>query len=329
MKPKVLVTGANGYTGSNLSQYLARNGVPTRAMYWAPDGQPAYGHENLELVAGDLRDRDSLKRALDGVDVVHNIAALYRPTNIPNRMYWDVNVDGIRNIVELAAEAGVKRFVQCSTVGVYGDVENPPANEETPAKPDDYYQHTKLKGEELSRELGQELGLPIVIVRPAGIYGPLEDRFLKLPKLIQNGKFVMFGDGTAMYHFIHIDDLCAAFVLCAERDEAVGQTYVIADDHPIAIRDIVALMADSLGQPVPKLQLPLFVLQTASVICEFACKPFRISPPLHRRRAHWFYHMRVFDSGKAKRELGFEPKVAPQDGLKEMVRSYRDAGWLN
>lgn len=328
MKPTVLVTGANGYTGKHLALYLAKRGVPTRGMYWAPDGEPEFGDENLELVAGDLRDRDSLARALDGIEVVYNIAALYRPTNVPNSMFWEVNVEGIRNIIELAAERGVTRFIQCSTVGVHGHVENPPADEDAPIKPDDYYQYTKYKGEELSLELGKELGLPIVVVRPAGIYGPCEDRFLKLPKLIQRRRFINFGDGEALYHFIHIDDLCEAFRLCAESDDAVGRTYIIADDSPIRIRDIVSIMAEELGVPVPKLRLPIFLLNTVAVLVEFACKPFRISAPLHRRRAAWFWHTRAFDAGRAKRELGFTPKVRPQDGIREMVRSFRQAGWI-
>lgn len=329
MKPKVLVTGANGYTGSNLCQYFARKGVPTRAMYWAPDGEPAFSHENLEFISGDLRDRDSLVRALDGIEVVHNVAALYRPTNIPNRMYWEVNVEGVRNIMELAVEAGAKRFVQCSTIGVHGHVRHPPASEESEIKPDDYYQYTKLKGEEVSRELGAKLGLPVAIIRPAAIYGPLEDRFLKLPKLIKAARWIMFGSGEVLYHFIHIDDLCRAFELCAEKDEAVGQTYIIADDHPITLAHIIATMSEALGLPVPRRRLPLFVLMTASVLCEFACKPFGISPPLHRRRASWFYHTRSFDISKARRDLGYEPTVKIEDGLKDMVRSYKEAGWLD
>ena len=155
MKPTALVTGANGFTGKNLSRYLAEHGVPTRAMYWPPDGEPEFNGVNLEVVPGDLRDRDSLKKALDGIEVVYNIAALYRPTNVPNSMYWEVNVEGIRNIVELAAEAGVKRFVQCSTIGVHGHVESPPATEDAPIKPDDYYQSTKYEGEKLTKELGR------------------------------------------------------------------------------------------------------------------------------------------------------------------------------
>lgn len=329
MEPKILVTGANGYTGSHLCQYFARRGVPTRAMYWPPDGEPDFDQANLELVPGDLRDRDSLRRALVGVEVVHNIAALYRPTNVSNRMYWEANVEGVRNIVELAADAGIKRFVQCSTIGVHGHVRQPPATEASEIKPDDYYQYTKLKGEEVSRELGRELGLPVSIVRPAAIYGPLERRFLKLPRLIQSGRFVMFGDGEVLYHFIHIEDLCDAFALCAEKDEAIGETYIIADDHAITLNQITAIMAGELGVPVPDRRLPLPLLNAASIACELACKPFRISPPLHRRRASWFSHTRSFDISKARRELGYEPKVVPEDGLKAMVRSYRDAGWLD
>ena len=80
---KVLVTGANGFTGAWFRQYLTKKGVPTRGRYWAPDGAPKFSHPNLELVPGDLLDRESLKRALDGLEIVQNIAALYRPTNVP------------------------------------------------------------------------------------------------------------------------------------------------------------------------------------------------------------------------------------------------------
>lgn len=328
MNATALVTGANGYTGSHLCRHLARRGVPTRGMYWPPDGEPAFAEEHLELVPGDLRDRDSLKRALDGVQVVHNVAALYRATNVPNQVFWDVNVEGVRNMMELAAQSGVRRFVHCSTIGVHGHVEHPPATETSPIKPDDYYQYTKQKGEERARELGRELDLPTAIVRPAAIYGPREERFLKLAKLIQKGRFVMFGSGDVLYHFIHISDLCDAFALCAECDEAAGETYIIADDHAIPLNRIVEIVADELGVAPPRLRIPYFALYSASAAVEWACRPFGIEPPLHRRRASWFRHTRSFDTGKARRELGFSPRVAPEQGLPEMVRSFRDAGWI-
>ena len=328
MTPTTLVTGANGYTGKHLCRYLAERGVPTRGMYYPPDGEPTFAHENLEFVPGDLRDRESLRRALEGIEVVHNIAALYRPTNVPDRLYREVNVDGVRNIVELAAEAKVKRFVQCSTIGVHGHVENPPADELTPPKPDDYYQETKLEGERISLQRGRELGMPVSVIRPAAIYGPLEERFLKLPKLLQKGRFVMFGDGEVLYHFIHVDDLCAAFVLAAEKPEAVGEVFIIADDGAITLNRIIEIMGDELGVPPPRLRLPYWALYVPSAICEFACKPLGLSPPLHRRRAHWFSSTRSFDITKARTRLGFTPKMPTEEGLRAMVRSYVEAGWL-
>ncbi len=328
MSPKVLITGANGYTGSYFCRYLAERGVPTRGMYYPPDGQPEFSHANLELVPGDLLDRDSLRRALVGIEVVQNVAALYRPTNVPEKLYWDVNVDGVRNMVEEAAAAGVKRFVQCSTMGVHGTVDAPPGNEESPIKPDDYYQETKYKGEVLALERGRELGLWVSVARPAGIYGPREKRFLKLAKLIKSGRFIMFGSGKVTYHFVHVDDLCAGLVLCAERDEAKDEAFILGDEQQISLKATVAVMADALGVPPPKIALPYFVLYVPAAICEFACKPFGIAPPLYRRRAAWFASTRAFDISKAKSRLGYQPKIRPQDGLKEMVQSFTEAGWL-
>ena len=329
MRAVALVTGANGYTGSHLCRYLAAKEIATRGMYWEPDGLPDFTDPHLEWVSGDLRDRESLKRALDGVEVVYNIAALYRPTNVSNQMFWDVNVDGVGNVVELAAEAGVRRFVQCSTIGVHGDIEQPPADENAPIKPADFYQRTKYEGEKLSRELADRLNLRLAVVRPAAIYGPLERRFLQLPRLIQKQRFVMFGDGEVLYHFIQIEDLCRAFELCAELEQAVGQTYIIADDHAITLNQVVDIISEALGVRRPRLRLPLFVLDAASIGVEFACKPFGLSPPLHRRRASFFKHTRSFDISKARNELGFEPQIRPREGWTQMIQSYREAGWID
>ena len=166
------------------------------------------------------------------------------------------------------------------------------------------------------------------MVRPAGIYGPLERRFLKLAKMINDRKFIIFGSGEIYYHFIHVDDLSEALILAAEKEDVVGEIFIIADDHALPVGRIVQIVAEELGVSPPRIRLPYSLLYGVSAACEFACKPFGVSPPLHRRRAAWFNSARSFDIGKARRELGFEPKVAPQEGLREMVRSYKEAGWL-
>jgi nucleoside-diphosphate-sugar epimerase len=247
---------------------------------------------------------------------------------VPQKAYWDVNVDGIRNIVEEAARAGVKRFVQCSTVGVHGGIDVPPAGEDAPIKPDDYYQETKYRGEILARELAPQLGMAVSVVRPAAIYGPLEMRFLKLARALKSGAFVMFGSGEVRYHFIHVEDLCDAFCLCAERDEAVGEVFIIADARALTLNEIVRITTQALGIREPRFRLPYPLLYGAAAACEFILKPFPVSPPLHRRRAAWFNSTREFDITKARKLLGYDPKIKAEDGIPEMVRSYQEAGLL-
>ena len=180
----------------------------------------------------------------------------------------------------------------------------------------------------LSLGRGRELGMPVAVVRPAAIYGPRERRFLKLARTIKNRQFIMFGSGETTYHFVHVDDLSEGFVLAQENDAATGQVFIIADDHAITLNETVRAVAEALSVPPPRLRLPYPLLYGVSALCEFACKPFSISAPLHRRRAAWFNSTRAFDIGKARRILGYQPKIPPEQGLKEMVRSYTEAGWL-
>jgi nucleoside-diphosphate-sugar epimerase len=329
MQPKILVTGANGFTGNYFCRYLAEQGIPVRGMYYGPDGAPGWVHPNVDWCEGDLLDRASLQRALSGIEVVQNIAALYRPTTVPESAYQAVNVDGIRNMVEEAARAGVKRFVQCSTVGVHGSITKPPADENAPIAPDDYYQRTKYEGEVLSLELGPKLGLPISVVRPAAIYGPFERRFLKLAKALNTGKFVMFGDAERVsYHFVHVRDLCDGMMLAAEAESAVGEAFILGDERALTLRETFEIISHALGRKPPRLALPYGLLYGVSAAVEAACKPFRIAPPLYRRRAAWFNSTRSFTIAKAKSMLGYQPRVRPEDGLREMVASFAQAGWL-
>ena len=129
--------------------------------------------------------------AAQGVDVIYNIAALYREAGLPAAAYRAVNADGVVHVIESAHEAGARRVVHCSTVGVHGDIEHPPASEEAPLKPGDVYQETKLLGEQLGREAAARAGVELVIARPTGIYGPGDRRLFKLFGDIARGRFVM------------------------------------------------------------------------------------------------------------------------------------------
>ena len=152
------MTGATGFTGGHLAQYLAGRGDEVRALV-RPRSRERFDRSPLPAkgvtaVDGDLMDAASVRRAVDGVEVVYHIAATYREAGQPDSAYRAINVDGTRNVLEAARAAGVRRVVHCSTGGVHGHIENPPATEDAPFNPGDVYQETKLAAEKLAREFG-------------------------------------------------------------------------------------------------------------------------------------------------------------------------------
>ena len=193
---------------------------------------------------GDLTDTDSLRRALEGVEVVYNIAALYREAGRPVAEYRAVNAVAVGQIVELAKAAGARRVVHCSTVGVHGDVEHPPANEDAPLRPGDVYQETKLEGEQIGRESARRAGIELVIARPSGIYGPNDRRLFKIFGAVAQRRFVMLGSGANYYHVTYIDDLCDGFMLCGSVPAAAGRTYILAGAEVTTLRELVDITAE-------------------------------------------------------------------------------------
>ncbi len=260
--------------------------------------------------------------------LVHHIAAAFREINVPKSVYKSVNVDGTRFVAQEALRAGARRVVYCSTEGVHGHVVDPPATEDAPIAPEDYYQQTKWEGEIAFREVMAQ-GLDGVILRPTGIYGPGDPaRFLMLFRMVKRGHFFIVGDGRARYHPLYIDNLCDAFELAAEKPEARGETFLVADDRSLPWNELIPLVAKTLGINVKIHHLPLGPVWLAAALCEGACWPFGVTPPLFRRRAEMFSHMRAFDISKARRVLGYEPKVPLEEGLARTCAWYRANGYL-
>ena len=214
---RTLVTGATGFTGGHLARGLLARGHLVRALVRDPGRARDLESAGIELAVGDVRDRRAVDSALVGIDVVYHVAAIYRQAGVSTETYRAVNATAVRGVIEAAAAAGVKRVVHCSTVGVHGNVEHPPADEDAPLHPGDIYQITKLEGERLARETGARLGIEVTIVRPSGIYGPGDRRLLKLFGGIARRRFPMLGSGEIYYHLTYIDDLVEGFRLCGEQ----------------------------------------------------------------------------------------------------------------
>ncbi len=284
--------------------------------------------DGVSLIEGDLRDLDSLDRATKGVETVFHIAAVYRQAGIPEETYRAINATAVQHIVEAAARNGVRRVVHCSTVGVHGDVEHPPANEEAPLRPGDVYQVTKLEGERLAREAGARLGVPVTIVRPTGIYGPGDRRLLKVFRGVARGRFPMLGSGEIYYHLTHIDDLVQGFRLCADHPAAINRTYILAGAEVTTLNELVAQIAQVAGVAPPRLHLPVWPFRIAGAACEAVCVPLGIEPPIYRRRVDFYTKSRAFDITRARTEIGFAPSVGLRDGIARTLAWYRQHGWI-
>jgi nucleoside-diphosphate-sugar epimerase len=325
---RVLVTGATGFTGGHLARALVRRGDTVRALVRDEDRARALGESGVTLVAGDLSDHASLERAARDVDVVYNIAALYREAGLPDETYRAINAGAVRTLVAAAARNGVRRVVHCSTVGVHGNVEHPPANEDAPLRPGDVYQWSKLEGEQVARKASAEFGVEVVIARPTGIYGPGDRRLLKLFRGVARRRFVILGSGRIYYHLTYIDDLVEGFRLCGEVPAAAGRTYILAGGEVTTLEELVARIASAAGVQPISWHLPVWPFWLAGAICEGACAPFKISPPLYRRRVDFFTKSRAFDITRARLELGFAPAVGLTDGIRRTLDWYRREGWI-
>jgi nucleoside-diphosphate-sugar epimerase len=328
----VLVTGATGFTGGHLAATLARQGDGVRALV-RPKSRARFDRSPLpaagvQAVEGDLGDRAALMRATEGVEVVYHIAATYREAGQPDSAYRAINVDGTRNLLEAARSGGTRRLVHCSTGGVHGHIEHPPADEDAPLNPGDVYQETKLEAEQLARQFGLDTGLDVVVARPIGIYGPGDTRFLSMFRGLKRGRFPMLGSGRAFYHLTYIDDLVEGFRLCGTHAAAAGRTYILAGPRYTTLEELVALVARELGVRPPRIHWPVWPFWTAGVLCEMICVPLRVEPPLYRRRVDFYTKSRAFDTKRARTELGFAPKVDLEEGIHRTADWYRQQNLL-
>lgn len=325
---RVLVTGATGFTGGHLARHLAARGCEVRVLARDPGRAASLAGAGMQVAAGDLRDPQAVEFALHNVDLVYNIAALYREAGLPEQAYHDVNARAVGSLIAAAGRAGVRRVVHCSTVGVHGDVRQPPANEEAPLEPGDLYQRTKVEGEALAREAATRHDVELVIARPTGIYGPGDRRLLKLFRGVVRRRFVVLGGGRVSYHLTYVDDLVEGLRLCGDTPRAAGRTYILGGPETPTLNEIVRTIAEEAGVPPPRLHFPVWPVWLLGAACEAVCRPFGVEPPLYRRRVDFFTKNRAFDIARARHELGFAPAVDVREGVRRTLAWYREHEWL-
>jgi dihydroflavonol-4-reductase len=325
----VLVTGASGFIGSALASRLIRDGVAVRVLVRDRARLKGRWAEEVEVVAGDITDVEAVRRAVEGVGTVFHLAGAFREPGLSSGRYEEVNVGGTVNVARAAAQAGARRFVHCSTSGIHGSIRGAPAAEDHPLVLEEVYERTKAEGEKAALCYGATHGLEVTALRPAQVYGPGDLRLLKLFKVLNGRVAVWFGPGTARYHLLYIDDLIDAFLLAANSEQATGKSFLIGGPETPSLNAMIEELSAVLGKRPRLLRLPSGPFLMLGSVCEAVFVPLGLKPPIYRRRMEFFTKDKAYDIGRARKLLGFAPKIGMREGLKKTADWYRAEGYLS
>jgi nucleoside-diphosphate-sugar epimerase len=326
---KVLVTGGTGFLGRSLVERLALQGDDVWVL--ARSGQSVAELRGLgvHLVVGDVRQWQSLRRAVEGKDIVYHCAGKVEASG-----RWvdflEANVLGTERLIQAAMEHRVRRFVHVSSIGIYGD--RPEGSVIT--EDDGYDQNTGRGGYTRSKIMADQLAFwyaraqsaPITVIRPATIYGPGGKNGLVRVGVRAGRLNVVFGDGSNVMPLVYVENVVDALLLAAHRDEAVGRAYNVVDDDRITQRDWLARMGPALGSTSSTVYLPLpavRLLASGADLAKAALRGGRRAPQGMYSRIRRSLQTVTYDTARAKAELGWKPRVDFDAALTRMRREGR------
>lgn len=305
---RVLITGADGFIGSHLTELLVREGYQVKALAqynsfndwgWLEDVDC---RDRIEVLNGDVRDPNYCKHITQEVDVIYHLAALIAIpySYVAPDSYVDTNVKGTLNICQAARENGVKRVIHTSTSEVYGTAQYVPIDEDHPLQPQSPYSASKIGADAMAMSFHNAFDLPVTVARPFNTYGPRQSARAVIPTIISqiaNGmKQIKLGDVSPTRDFNYVEDTCHGFLALANCDAAVGQTVNIASNYEISVADTLNVIRELMGSDV-----------------EFITDEQRLRPGKSEVFRLWGDNTRI-------RELtGFEPQHDIRAGLQKTI----------
>lgn len=305
---RALVTGADGFIGSHLTEMLVREGFAVKALSqynsfnswgWLEDVDCA---KEIEVLSGDVRDSHYCKKITKDVDVVFHLAALIAIpySYVAPDSYVDTNVKGTLNICQAALENGVGRVIHTSTSEVYGSAQYVPMDEGHPLQPQSPYSASKISADAMAMSFYNAFDLPVTTARPFNTYGPRQSARAVIPTIISQiaagMRKIALGDVSPTRDFNYVTDTCRGFIALARCDRAVGEVVNIGSNSEISVGDTLGIIRELMGSDA-----------------EFLVEEQRLRPGKSEVVRLWC------DNRKIRDLTGYEPKYNIRDGLAETI----------
>ncbi|MEI7475170.1 MAG: NAD-dependent 4,6-dehydratase LegB [bacterium] len=305
---KVLITGADGFIGSHLTEALVQKGAEVKALSqynsfnnwgWLEDVAIL---NQIEVLSGDVRDAHYIKKITKDIDVIFHLAALIAIpySYVAPESYVDTNIKGTLNICQAALENEVEKIIHTSTSEVYGTALYVPIDEKHPLQPQSPYSATKIGADAIAESFYNAFGLPLCIARPFNTYGPRQSARAVIPAIItqiaQGAKEIKLGDVSPTRDFNYVTDTCLGFTMLAESDTTIGETVNIGSNYEISVADTLEIIKNYMNSDV-----------------NFIVDEQRLRPEKSEVKRLWC------DNTKINSLTGFKPQYTIQDGLEETV----------
>ena len=316
---KILVTGATGFIGKNLVKRLVSKGFSVTCLVRnesKKDDILFLKNLGVNLIYGYITKKGTLKNLFDDVSVVFHLAGLLGSYNISNERYYNIHVNGTKNLLSLCTN---QKFIYLSSAGVVGPVVN--GTESTNLNPTNVYEDTKAEAEELVKNY-----INYVILRPEFVFGPNDRHVLLLFKSILNKKFYIIGNDKSLLHPTYIDDLIYCLIKCMD-DEIKNEMFFIAGERSVTVSEFVKLISKELNVKYNKIKIPVILANIYSILIFPLAKLFNFDPILTKSRIDFFTKSRSFNIEKAREILNYRPTKF-ESGLKKTIQWYKENGYL-
>ena len=332
-----LVTGATGFIGKRLVKKLVEEGRKVRCLVRDISKTEELSYPSVDFFIGDIRNLNSVKGAMEGIDVVYHLAGKANPSIVkPYKYYEEINVIGTRNVLDASlSNKEIKKIVLMSSIAATGPSRDSNLlNEKSTLKPITKYGESKVQVEKMAQEYHRKHNIPIVVIRPPMVYGIGDKDWVGFFKMVKvSAEFKKYlpipGNHENLFDFCFVDNLVDGLIGAEKSSKTMGQIYFLSDDRPYKLNEILSAITKNLKVGYPQKFWPKWFSMSLATILEGIGYVFRFDPPLSRRDVKWMTtNYWVCDCTKAKRDFGYNPKITLEDGVRRTIEWAQKKGVL-